>query len=239
MERMRVLAAERARKHEVAERDEREHAAAYARDMEEARKRKAAEAERRRRGEEERRRMEEERARNRERKLRAMGAEGTWDEGKEEDLGLGRGRAFRGANGGVRGVRRGGLAGSRFADEAVGAGRGRGHMRGNRGGRGGRRDGTGTGVGNGEGQQQQPQKQEPPSLTGDQFPALPSQAPKQPPKPRPEGAYTAALTKGVKAGALEVKGSTSPADSLPGSPPVGRWDDEMEAFDERAKDAAR
>src|SRR5690606_10674008 len=85
MSRMRLLAAEKARKFEVAERDEREHAAAYARGMEEARKRRAEEAERRKRGEEERRRMEEERERNRERKLKAMGGgnrEGNWDEGK-------------------------------------------------------------------------------------------------------------------------------------------------------------
>ena len=29
-----------------------------------------------------------------------------------------------------------------------------------------------------------------------------------------------------------------PPDALPLAPPVGRWDDEMEAFDERAKQEA-
>lgn len=225
MERMRILAAEKARKHEVAERDEQQHAAAYARDMEEARKRRAAEAERRKRGEEDKRKMDEERARNRERKLKAMGREGNWDEGKEEEQ---RDRGFRGANGGVRGVRGGGLAGSRFADEPPPA-RGRG---GGRGGRGGRRDGNGHAE-----RTEEKKKQEAPALTGEQFPAL-SEAPAKPEKPRLEGAYTAALTKGVKAGTLET-GAKSPADSLPGSPPLGRWDDEMEAADERKRASGR
>lgn len=228
MSRMRILAAEQARKFEVAERDERRHAAAYARDMEEAKKRRAIEAEKRKRGEEERRRMEDERARNRERKLKAMGREGNWDEGKEE-VPEGERRTFRGANGGVKGVRGGGLAGSRFADEPPARGRGN---RG-RGGRGGRRDENG-----------EMRKQAAPSITPDHFPALPTEAhkePKEPAKPEPakadkpkEGAYTAALTKGVKAGSLET-GGIAPADSLPGSPPVGRWDDEMEAADERER----
>ena len=227
MERMRILAAEKARKFEVAERDERQHAAAYRRDMEEARKRRAADAERRKRGEEERKRMEDERARNRERKLKAIGREGNWDEGKEEVAEREAVRAFRGANGGVRGARTGGggLAGSRFADEAPRGG-----------GRGGRGRGRG---GRGGGAESEPRKQAAPNLTGDQFPALPaSEAPaktsEKPEKPALDGAYIAALTKGVKEGGAD-KGAISPADSLPGSPPVGRWDDEMEAFDEKMK----
>ncbi|KAJ9149203.1 hypothetical protein NKR19_g5767, partial [Coniochaeta hoffmannii] len=74
MEQMRILSAEKTRRFEQAQRDESEHAVAYARGMEEARKRRAEEAEKRRKGEEERRRMDDERARNRERKLAAVGA---------------------------------------------------------------------------------------------------------------------------------------------------------------------
>ena len=107
MEAMRIASAEKARRFEQAQRDERDHDLAYARGMEEARKRKAAEEERKRRGDEDRRRMEDERAKNRERKLKAMGMkEGGWDEGKHEREDEDRRRgAFRGAYGGVRGER--------------------------------------------------------------------------------------------------------------------------------------
>ncbi|KAL2152882.1 hypothetical protein VTH82DRAFT_4037 [Thermothelomyces myriococcoides] len=113
MEKMRLLAAEKTRRFEEAQRDESEFVAAYERDMEEALRRRRA-------AEEARRRLEDERARNRERKLKAMAAKegGGWDAGKEDHLG---GRdderrsSFRGAHGGVRGSRSGGLGASRFA----------------------------------------------------------------------------------------------------------------------------
>ncbi|SPQ23410.1 e9872538-c8d9-44d7-aa47-b24611692c11 [Thermothielavioides terrestris] len=130
MEKMRLLAAEKTRRFEEAQRDESEHAAAYALGMEEARRRRAAEAERRRAADEARRRMDEERARNRERKLKAIGLkEGGWDAGKLSQDGdpadAGRGASsFRGAFGGVRGARGAGRAhGDRPGD--LGAGRGR------------------------------------------------------------------------------------------------------------------
>ncbi|KAJ1328196.1 enabled [Microdochium nivale] len=112
MERMRLAAIERTRKFEQAEKDSQSHAAAYEKGMEDQRKRRAEEAEKRKRGEEERRRMDDERERNRERKMRAMSAKtpGTnWDDGKEtrmadEDVAHDRRRGgFRGAHGGVRG----------------------------------------------------------------------------------------------------------------------------------------
>ncbi|RSM08717.1 hypothetical protein CDV31_008060, partial [Fusarium ambrosium] len=118
MERMKLVSAEKARKFEKAEQDEKDHAASYARGMEEARKRRAVEAERRRQGEEDRRKMEDERAKNRERKLKAMGMkEGGWDEGKEALEEEEARRGFRGANGGIRGSRNVGLGGSRYASK--------------------------------------------------------------------------------------------------------------------------
>ncbi|KAI8204555.1 Polycystic kidney disease protein 1-like 3, partial [Colletotrichum sp. SAR 10_76] len=118
MEQMRILNAEKTRKFEQAEQDERNHAEAYARGMEEARKRKKIEEEKRKRGEEERKRMDDERAKNRERKLKAMSMkEGGWDEGKEALNAEEERRGFRGANGGIRGARSAGLSGSRFANE--------------------------------------------------------------------------------------------------------------------------
>ncbi|KAG7285781.1 hypothetical protein NEMBOFW57_008075 [Staphylotrichum longicolle] len=104
MEKMRLLAAEKTRRFEAQQRDESEHAVAYAKGMEEARKRRAEEAARRKVAEEERRKLEDERAKNRERKLKAMGMkEGGWDAGKEEqEEGVGRG-GFKGAYGGGRG----------------------------------------------------------------------------------------------------------------------------------------
>ncbi|KAK4118810.1 hypothetical protein N657DRAFT_675301 [Parathielavia appendiculata] len=80
MEKMRLLAAEKTRRFEEAQRDEAQHAVAYAKGMEEARKRRAEEAARRKIAEEERRKLEEERARNRERKLKAL--EGREREGR-------------------------------------------------------------------------------------------------------------------------------------------------------------
>ena len=131
MEKMRILAAEKTRKFEQAQRDENEHAAAYAKGMEEARKRKAEEAVRRKAADEDKRRLEDERAKNRERKLAAMGMkEGGWDEGKEERIQEEESKVFRGANGGVRGVRTGGgLGASRFSREGDGEGGGLGASR--------------------------------------------------------------------------------------------------------------
>ncbi|KAK3291205.1 uncharacterized protein B0H64DRAFT_436072 [Chaetomium fimeti] len=129
MERMRVVAAEKTRRFEEAQRDESEHAVAYARGMEEARRRRAEDAARRKAADEERRKLDDERARNRERKLKAMEMkEGGWDEGKAEREAEGGKRGFKGAHGGVRGARSGapggggsgggggGLGGSRFAN---------------------------------------------------------------------------------------------------------------------------
>ncbi|KAK1989962.1 hypothetical protein LX36DRAFT_676218, partial [Colletotrichum falcatum] len=246
MEQMRILNAEKTRKFEQAEQDERSHAEAYARGMEEARQRRKLEEERRRRGEEERRRMDDERAKNRERKLKAMSMkEGGWDEGKdalaqEED----RQRVFRGANGGVRGSKSAGagLAGSRFArdnDEGdagdrhateerrggAGAGRGRGRGRGAQGRGGGRggRGGGGGGFGNeheqrdpaassngGAARVSKPAVAPAPVINTDEFPALP----------------------GAKSSA--VAGDAP----LPVLSPLGRWDDEMEAFDAAKKSGA-
>ncbi|OLN86354.1 hypothetical protein CCHL11_06355 [Colletotrichum chlorophyti] len=226
MEQMRILNAEKTRKFEQAEQDERSHAEAYARDMEEARKRKKADEERRRRGEEERKRMDDERAKNRERKLKAMSLkEGGWDEGKEALDAEEERRGFRGANGGVRGTRSGaGLAGSRFSREddgesdryaggeerrgGRGRGRGRGQGRGGRGGRGGHagdfeRDPAPTTT-----RDSKPVSNPAPVITTEDFPALPSKT---------------------------QSGDTSP----PVLSPLGRWDDEMEAFDAKLKSAAQ
>ncbi|EFX02482.1 hypothetical protein CMQ_5843 [Grosmannia clavigera kw1407] len=112
MEAMRIASAEKARRFEQAQRDERAHEIAFTRGMEEARRRKAVEEDKRRRNEEDRRRMDEERERNRDRKLKAMGMkESSWDEGKEahvDDDQRHRGNGFRGAHGGMRGSRHAG-----------------------------------------------------------------------------------------------------------------------------------
>ncbi|KAK4214127.1 hypothetical protein QBC37DRAFT_421765 [Rhypophila decipiens] len=156
MEKMRILNEEKTRKFEKAQRDEVEHAAAYARGMEEARRRKAEEDKRRKAEEEKTKRLDDERAKNRERKLAAMGMkEGGWDEGKDERLAEEERTRFRGANGWVRGFRSGGgLGASRYAD-GNGSGNGedrfgaggddRGGYRGRGGGRGGRGRGGGRG----------------------------------------------------------------------------------------------
>lgn len=156
MEKMRILNEEKTRKFEKAQRDEVEHAAAYAKGMEEARRRKAEEDKRRKAEEEKTRRLDDERAKNRERKLAAMGMkEGGWDEGKEERLAEEERRGFRGANGGIRGFKSGGggLGSSRYADgngedrfgDSGGSDRDRGGYRGRGGGRGGRGRGGGRG----------------------------------------------------------------------------------------------
>lgn len=233
MEKMRILSAEKTRRFEQAQRDESDHAIAYARGMEEARKRRAAEEERRRRGEEDRRRMEDERAANRERKLRAMGQkEGGWDEGKEERLAEEDRRGFRGANGGVRGVRRagggGGLAGSRYAtapDEPDSSGgrdfggergnRGRGRGRGgpSRGGRGGRGGFQDEHAQNGAAGRPKP---DPPAMSKDDFPALP---PADNTKTEDAVGATAKLPPAI----------LNPISPL--SPGIGGWDEEMAAID--------
>ncbi|PNH45887.1 hypothetical protein VD0004_g2124 [Verticillium dahliae] len=187
LEKMAILSAEKARKHELSEADERTHAAAYAHGMEEAKKKKAAEAERRKRGEEERRRMDAERAKNRERKLKAMeNKTGGWDQGKIEEQE--QDREFRGAHGGIRGARGAdSLAGSRYARNNVdqgagdlagdenyrgrGRGRGRGGSNRGRGGRGGNlngRDGAGASASTPF------QATNKPVLNTADFPALPS-----------------------------------------------------------------
>ncbi|KAI0010342.1 hypothetical protein F4779DRAFT_309814 [Xylariaceae sp. FL0662B] len=230
MEKMRILAAEKTRKFEQAERDSRSHALAYERGMEEARRRRAEEAEHRRRGEEERRRMDAERAANRERKLRAMGAkESSWDEGKSLEDERERRAGFRGANGGVRGARSG-MAGSRFAERdegpirefgpddfrGSGRGRGRGGSRGGRGGRGAFRNGERVdrpAAHNGASPQKEAQAQAPPTI--DDFPALPSAKKLN---------TTDNTGEAAKAFAVSPDATT----------PIGKWDDEMAALDAKA-----
>jgi len=232
MERMRVAAAERTRKFEQAENDSRSHAAAYEKGMEELRKKRAEEAERRKRGEEERKRMDDERERNRERKMRAMSAKNpgaNWDEGKDartaDDEAQDRRRAFRGAHGGVRGAR--GMGGSRFSeregsenaskelfdadDSRGGAGRGRGGR--GRGERGAGRSGRG-GRGGAQNGSRSDNPQKPPSA--DDFPALPG-SDKPATKPAP-----------VEKAQLDKKDFPSLSKPELDSPPVGRWDEEVE-----------
>ncbi|KAF6823021.1 hypothetical protein CPLU01_11645 [Colletotrichum plurivorum] len=225
MEQMRILNAEKTRKFEQAEQDERSHAEAYARGMEEARKRKKADEERRRRGEEDRRRMDDERAKNRERKLKAMSIkEGGWDEGKDALAAEEERRVFRGANGGIRGARSAGLSGSRFANEGDadagfedrrggrGRGRGRGQGRGGRGGgRGGysgdlERDAAAAPPSNGaRAAKSAAPEPKAPAITTEEFPALPGKA-----------------TSGEK---------TPPVLSPPILSPLGRWDEEVESYE--------
>ncbi|KAG5946867.1 hypothetical protein E4U53_006508 [Claviceps sorghi] len=237
MEQMKLLSAEKARKFEMAEQDEKQHAQAYAKGMEEARKRRADDAERRRRGEEEKRKLDDERAKNRERKLKAMGMkEGGWDEGKEAALEEEARKGFRGANGGVRGSKRGGggLGGSRFAVDGAPHGqeqldvdrflderhRGRGRGRGDRGaGRG--RQGRGAAMTDGgQAPRSKPTSSGPaPALTTDEFPALPSDGSK-----KKSDAATMPVYPPPKAEALPIAASAGT-----------KWDDEMEALDELKK----
>ena len=238
---MRLLAAERTRRFEEAQRDESEHAVAYARGMEEARRRKAEDAARRRLAEEERQKLEEERARNKERKLKAMGMKegGGWDAGKEEREREEDGRAFKGAHGGVRGVRSGaaggGLGGSRVASQGPvdeggeydGFGlRGRGgNFRGRggrgRGGRGGGRalfDEREGGYNREQGRREGPAPAPPPpkkaDLKKEDFPALPSSA-----------SATATAPKKIDTAWVPKPGATD----YPISSPIGKWDEEVAA----------
>lgn len=226
MEKMKLVTAEKTAAFKKAEQDEKQHAQAYAKGMEEAKKRRAEEAQRRKRGEEDRKRLEDERAKNRERKLKAMGMkEGGWDEGKEEREQEEAPR-YRGANGGIRGHKSAGLAGSRYArndgeeqpdvdrfleDRPRGGGRGRG--RGGRGGRGGGRGGL-------EGQKSQPPKQTLPS-TND-FPALPGDGNKSKPAPQAGGDQPKKTVAAVAAAAVPQV--------LPLAPIAagGKWADDVE-----------
>ncbi|RWA05650.1 hypothetical protein EKO27_g9451, partial [Xylaria grammica] len=133
-------------------------------------------------------------------------------------------RGFRGANGGIRGARNfRGAEGDEpvreFAPDEFrgrGRGRGRGGSRGGRGGRGGFADRHAQdGPSHHQHQQQQQQQQKkheqaPP--TADDFPALPP---------------TAKLD--------TTTGVAQPISLSPGlnSPPIGKWDDEMAALDEK------
>ncbi|KAJ4386956.1 hypothetical protein N0V85_007882 [Neurospora sp. IMI 360204] len=239
MEKMRIMAAEKTKRFEQAQRDETEHAAAYAKGMEEDRKRRAEQAAKRKAAEEDRKKMEDEREKNRERKMRAMGAKegGSWDEGKEERMREEDRRGYRG----VRGVAN---TQSWAQDPADGNEQGDGYRGGRRGGRGGFGGGRGRGVGDGYGGrtlfEPDPEnesgkrfyqrrdwksdgpaapraersgfgsgapKADKPKLTPDEFPALP----------------------GSKSTAPQVS-TNAPLSfaSLPLSPAVGRWDDEVE-----------
>ncbi|TLS27428.1 hypothetical protein PpBr36_04230 [Pyricularia pennisetigena] len=219
---MAVASAEKMRRHNQAQRDERDHEMAMARSAEDARKRRAAEQEKRRQAEEDRQRLEDERARNRERKLKAMGAkDGAWEqEAQQEDR-----RAFTGgANGGVRGSkglhsgRLGGLQGSKYAtgdgDDAS-EDRGYSNHRGGRGG--GRGRGRGGDFGGGGGGRNGQQVSKPAINNEAEFPPLSTKA-------------------APKAVAVETtKKSENPVKMFSPLAPNARWDDEVEAEDARAK----
>lgn len=231
MAQMKLLNAEKTKQFERANADEQSHAIALEKATEQAKKRRADEAERRKREAVDRRQMDDERERNRERKLKAMGAkEGGWDEGKEERLVEEERRRggfnFRGANGGIRGPAAprgggggGGLSSSRFAsptdDTDFMSGRG-GRGRGRAGGRGGR--GGRGGFASPDEASHMPASKGPSSAPGaalrpEEFPALP----------------TAPSTKTAAVAKTEI---ASPAS------PLGKWDDEMEAQDEKNAQAA-
>jgi len=112
MEKMAIINAQKAERHRLSEADQ---AAFQHREKELAKERKEkAVAEKRNE-----RAMEMERAKNRERKMKAQGGR-EWDEGKTEaDIidGRGRGRSSEYVRGGHGGVIRGGMAGSRYAEE--------------------------------------------------------------------------------------------------------------------------
>ncbi|KAK3952827.1 hypothetical protein QBC32DRAFT_132700 [Pseudoneurospora amorphoporcata] len=245
MAKMRIMAAEKTKRFEQAQRDENEHAAAYAKGMEEDRKRRAEQAARRKAAEEDRKKMEDERERNRERKMRAMGAKegGSWDEGKEERMREQDRSSYRGHRG---------VANTAFARGlADGNEQGDGYHGGRRGGRGGFGGGRGRGGGDGYGGRSlfepDPEnesaggrrfhqnslnrgrdrkgggpaapraeragpgsgapKTDKPKLTPDEFPALPGSKPTAP--------------------QVSTNAPLSFA-SLPLSPAVGRWDDEVQ-----------
>lgn len=246
MEKMRIMAAEKTKRFEQAQRDENEHAAAYAKGMEEDRKRRAEQAAKKKAAEEDRKKMEEEREKNRERKMRAMGAKegGSWDEGKEERMREEDRRGYRG----VRGVAN---TQSWAQDPADGNEQGNGYRGGRRGGRGGFGGGRGRGGGDGYGGRTLFEP-DPENETGQRFyqrdnnrnrgrdwkangPAAPraersgpgSGAPKAD-KPKLTPDEFPALP-GSKATAPQVS-TSAPLSfaSLPLSPAVGRWDDEVE-----------
>ncbi|KAL2134082.1 hypothetical protein VTI74DRAFT_1078 [Chaetomium olivicolor] len=235
MEKMRLLAAEKTRRFEQAQRDESEHAVAYAKGMEEARKRKAEEAARRKIAEEERRQLEEERAKNRERKLKAMGEKGGWELGRDhnEDE-RGEGRGFRGAFGGVRGVRASGLGGSRFA--ATGDGKGGEDLAGfgarGKGGRG--RGGRGRG-GRGGGRLFEDRDREEYAQPGsrDVEQAPPRTVPEKKAELEKED-FPALPSSGASPKKIDTTWVAKPgAAEIPLSPPVGKWDEEVAAMDEK------
>ncbi|KAG6247721.1 hypothetical protein E4U24_003018 [Claviceps purpurea] len=232
MEKMKLLSAEKARKFEKAEQDEKQHAQVYAKGMEEARKRRTEDAERRRRGEEDKRRMDDERIKNRERKLKAMSMkQGGWDEGKEAALEEEARKGFRGANGGVRGtIRDDGFGYGRSA--AYGRSDGQEHAdvdrflderhRNRRRGRG--EGGPGPAFNGGPPASRANPKSTSgsvPTLTADEFPALPS-----------DGSKKKSDTATVPADSA-LKTEVLPIPSLEGIVPEGsKWDDEMELLDE-------
>ncbi|KAG6036857.1 hypothetical protein E4U40_007762 [Claviceps sp. LM458 group G5] len=232
MEKMKLLSAEKARKFEKAEQDEKQHAQVYAKGMEEARKRRAEDAERKRRGEEDKRKMDDERIKNRERKLKAMSMkQGGWDEGKEAALEEEARKGFRGANGGVRGtIRDDGFGYGRSA--AYGRSDGQEHAdvdrflderhRNRRRGRG--EGGPGPAFNGGSPAPRAKPKSTSgsvPTLTADEFPALPS-----------GGSKKKSDTATVPADSAP-KTEVLPIPSLEGIVPEGsKWDDEMELLDE-------
>ncbi|TLD08977.1 uncharacterized protein PgNI_07163 [Pyricularia grisea] len=219
---MAVASAEKMRRHNQAQRDERDHEMAMARSAEDARKRRAAEQEKRRQAEEDRQRLEDERARNRERKLKAMGAkDGAWEqEAQQEDR-----RAFTGgANGGIRGSkglhsgRLGGLQGSKYATgdgDDFAEERGYHNHRVGRGG--GRGRGRGGDFGGGGGGRNGQQVSKPAINNEAEFPPLSTNA-------APKASVVDA-----------VKKSETPAKMFSPLAPNARWDDEVEAEDARAK----
>ncbi|KAK4449727.1 hypothetical protein QBC34DRAFT_88229 [Podospora aff. communis PSN243] len=237
MEKMRLVNAEKTRRFEQAQRDESAHAEALARSQEEAKKRREEEAKKRRAAEEDRRKLDDERAKNRERKMNAMRIkEGGWDEGKEDRLAEEDGRDnFRSAHGGVRGLRGGGLSGSRYASGGDDVG---GRGRAGRGGRGGR---EGRALFDPEGdrqdrhnhqlrsenwdtlrdQEKQQKKQAVPKP--EEFPALPS-AGKTQAKPKDKAGGSASK----KIDTAPASKAVAPADMGPFSP-VGQWDEEVAA----------
>ena len=245
MERMRVISEERERRHKATEQDEKAHAEALARGNEETRKKRAEEAERRCRAEEERKQLSDERERNRARKLKAMGMkEGGWDQGKDEimrDMERPR-RSFRGAYGGVRASRGMGLSGSRFAtpfaqaneepeEEAPQAekeffaphgrgkgyrGRGRGRGRGRFEQNNGRDTSSHHQYGDAPWEELQKRESEKLKLDSDDFPALPT-------APKPDQKAQPAIPKFSGLAPLSTLG------------PLGKWDDDVEAFEEAAK----
>ncbi|KAB5518868.1 hypothetical protein GE09DRAFT_1195333 [Coniochaeta sp. 2T2.1] len=240
MEQMRILSAEKTRRFEKAQRDESDHAVAYAKGMEEARKRRAEEAEKRRRGEEERRRMDDEREKNRERKLAAqLGRRdaGGWDLGRDHEDAVGRGdedRGFRSAHGGVRGaVKSGGLGGSRFAvanEEDGSGGRQFGERREFDGGRGGRGRGRGRG-GRGRGGLFDDRAGEERRDGGDGYNNSNYRTP-APQKPPVVDDFPALPLPNAKKTEVSTKTPLPPLEALtPLSPQVGGWDDEMAAMD--------